>query len=70
MRISIDEDIIKKTVTDDGQKLSLADFLGCLLIQLSDNAKYTIDSLIDKGLVKSEKTIFGERITVTQKNQI
>lgn len=67
MKISIDEDIIKRTVTDDGKKLSLEEFLGCLLVQLSDNAKYTIDNLIDKGFVKSEKTIFGERITVTQK---
>lgn len=59
MRITIDEDVVKKTSTPDGVYLTLQEVIALLLTKVSDNAHDVISDLYDRGiLVKEQSTLY------------
>lgn len=57
MKISIDEDVVKKLTTLDGKKLSIGEVLVCLLIKLDYNINEVIDELVSKGVLLKDPKI-------------
>lgn len=51
MKISIDEDVVKKLTTSDGKQLTIGELLVCLLIKLDYNIYEVIDELLSKGVL-------------------
>ena len=59
MRITIDEDVVRKTSTPDGVYLTLQEVIALLLTKVSDNAHDVISDLYDRGiLVKEQSTLY------------
>lgn len=62
MKITIDEDVVKKTSTPDGVTLTVPEVLACLLSQVCDNAHDLISDLEDRGILIHEPSMFHPRI--------
>lgn len=59
MRITIDEDVVRKTSTPDGVYLTLQEVIALLLTKVSDNAHDVISDLHDRGiLIKEQSTLY------------
>jgi hypothetical protein len=62
MKITIDEDVVRSTSTEDGVTLTMPEVIACILTELSDTGHNVIDDLVDRGILVYENDLYTKRI--------
>lgn len=64
MNISIDNKILEKTTTVDGQKLDINEFLVCMVVMMNGNPTNVVNTLLNRGVLLKDS---NEKLHVFRK---